>query len=222
MQEKNNEPLIVNIDGVTKEISDYEMIVDHYPPGEYVNNAYISEFFGIRFPADDNWEFVSDEWLQKYSKQAQDKQTDLLLGSLEDIGGNPEAMRDWVYTLYLEVEMLACYNENQKTLGDVKFTMRDIWLDEDMTPAEFAAETAATLLSTAENVVCGQIHLCGKEYATVMGFLRGKNISMTLKFYYYKKGSMLCEILCRALPGREYVLDKFEKHLESYGDNSPK
>ncbi|MBQ2942218.1 MAG: hypothetical protein IJD97_08280 [Clostridia bacterium] len=221
-KKNDKEPLIVNIDGTRKEMYNYTVKEEVYFSGEYVDNKYISVFWGISFSGDDKWKFVFGEELLAYSKRVQERRRTKILGPLEGMGVNCENIKRHMETLYVEVEMWADYIENGEVLGDVLFIIRDNWPEDDTTSFECAEEIASVTREFGEDVACGKKRLCGKEYATVEGKTSDEKLSMSFKYYIIRKESMLCEMCCRAKVGHEYMFDEFEKHLKKYkGTKAP-
>ena len=157
------EPLIVNIDGTEKAIYDYTVKEEVYFPGEYEGNKYVSDFWEISFSGDDKWKLVVGEELEEYSKHVQEKRKAKILGPFGDMGVDYENIKGYVETLYVEVEMWANYIENGEMLGDVLFTMRENWPEEDATSFERAEEIASVTREFSEDVACGKKRLCGKN-----------------------------------------------------------
>jgi len=213
-KKKHKEPLIVNVDGTEKEIYNYTVTEEFYPAGEYIDNRYVSVYWGLSFSADDKWRFITDEQLRRLSKRKQEDRSDELLGALEMLGADTEWIRGSIENLYVEVEMCALYVENGKVLGDVQFMIRDNWPDDDETAFEYAEKSSSVMRQIGKDVTCGEKRLGGEKFAMVSGVVCDEKSSMLFKQYVARKKSMLLEIFCRALPGCEYVFDAFEKHLK--------
>ena len=197
------------------ELNGYIEEMESYSPGICSENEYISEHFGLKFTADENWLMLSEEEIKQETEifyKMKESLASTWTKLMEERNVKEELQEKFVNAIYSKEEMGAYYvDENDNVMGEVVLGAIYAFQDEDVT--DFAKGIVEAMkismmnegteytpkdMDIEEKIIANEKHTVMKMNTPIGG--------VSYNFILRAKNGMICMMICYTLEGYEDVV----------------
>lgn len=203
--------------GIEQEIEDFVDFVETYEGGTCTDSRYESEFWGLRFDANDSWMMCTDEERAILSEQIRSSGTAAMEKTAENMDVSEELIDKMKDAFYAETEMAAGYVDYGYLIGEVTMNVMCVYEVTDSNEELLLMEMTTDYIgSQVSDVEYGEQMIGGEKYASVSMTYPVDGGNLVSHVFMRIKDSMVCTITCKYYEGNEQVLESFLVQCSSY------
>lgn len=199
-----------------REIEEFIEFVEQYNGGICNENGYASEFWNLRFEANDSWVMHTDAERAALTAQMQSSGESSMREAAMGKNVSEELLDRLMNAYYAETEMAAAYEEYGYYVGELVMNVISLSDFVDMTDKELLQEMEGQLGGMVADIQYGDQMIAGEKYASMSMVIPSEGGNLEGKIFLKIKDGMLSTITIKYFEGFEYVLDSFLEQCSSY------
>lgn len=189
-----------------KQIEQYAKQAKEYVPGTLTDDAYISEYWDLKFQTNDQW-FMNEELRKEMSAEVYQSGKAALTASLQDEEFPQEIIEASQNSFYAASEMLAVYTD-EKSFGTAELrVLQSFGVDQTY------EDTLLNTLMPQKDTEISEIAIGENKYTMFTVALDANGMSIQRRGIIITKGVSFCMLLIDHPVGDDYIFDSFMEQL---------
>lgn len=200
-----------------REIDKFMENTAEYESGKCTDKAYTSDFWGMKFEANNNWVMYDQEALDAASQQTKDATISGGMSGIEGEELDEEVVEKWKSSVYAAVEMGASYQQEGVILGECSLSVMSVYGIQETSFEEYCDNIKKGLQSqTTSTIKQDTQKMAGRKFTSMQTTINIDGVDLVTTLFIAEKDDMVCMINCKYVDGYEYVLDSFIKQVSKY------
>lgn len=199
-----------------KEIQEYIDHMESYVPGEQTDSYYQSEFWGLRFDANDSWVMYTEDELEASTANVRDSAVSSGMASVEGEDVSQDLIDKMFDSMYAQTEMGTLYVEDGYYVGECAINVMGIYGLEDASEDELFEGIIQGLITQDPDMETGEYEIAGENYKMAKVQFSADGMDLVNYVFLRVKDGMMCSINCKYVAGYDYVLDEFVGQMSAY------